>query len=255
LDNGVPIFALCVSRVSDFGGLVKDTFQIVSIKDGKQDMEAILQVLREMQSGRLKSDLKLLNYYHEVPISFPVKIDSIVDDSLECSAHQAQSVVLGLQKQTLLTSSAFPQGLGAHCFVEYVNVKNCFVVLGRFAYAAIRADRRGAVRVKVDIVIPASYHAEEQSVSGNAFDISVTGIALSTDQAIPAGLPESGQMQFTLQGTVLKTPARYVKSVEQEGEFVHTFQIDPDQHTDKAISQYIYSRQVDIIRELKEQIL
>jgi len=234
---------------------VRDTFQIVSIKDGKQDMEAILQVLREIQSGKLKNDLKLLNYYNEVPISFPAKIDKIEEDCLECSAHQAQSVVLGLLKQTLLTSSAFPQGLGVHCFVEYVNVKNCFAVLGRFAYAAIRADRRGAVRVKVDSVIPASYQAEEQSVAGNTFDISVTGIALRTDQALPAGLPEKGQINLTLQGEVLDSPASYVKTVETEGDFVHMFQIDPDQHADKAISQYIYSRQVEIIRQLKEQML
>lgn len=234
---------------------MRDTFQIVSIKDGKQDMEAILQTLREIKSGKLKSDLRLLNYYNEVPISFSAKIDTVVDDCLECSVHQAQSVVLGLQKQALLTSSAFPQGMGVHCFVEYVNVKNCFVVLGRFAYAAIRADRRGAVRVTVDILIPASYRAEEQSVSGNAFDISTSGIALSTDQAIPAGLPENGQMQLTLLGAVLDMSASYVKSVEHEGDFVHTFKIDPDQQADKAISQYIYTRQVDIIRQLKEQIL
>lgn len=234
---------------------MRDTFQIVSIKDGKQDVEAILQVLRQIRAGKLKDDLRLLNYYNEVPINFPAKIDKVDADCLECSAHQAQSVVLGLQKQTLLTCSSFPQDLGVHCFVEYVNVKNCYVVLGRFAYAAIRANRRGAVRVKVDSVIPASYRTEEQFVSGTAFDISATGIALSANQAIPVGLPEKGQMQLTLQGTVLDTPACYVKSVEKEDAFVHTFQIDPPPHADKAISQYIYTRQVDIIRQLKEQIL
>lgn len=234
---------------------MKDTFQIVSIKDGKQDTASVIQVLEQMASGKLKNDLRLLNYYHEVPISFPAKIDKVVDDCLECSVHQAQSVALGLQKQTLLTSSSFPQGLGVHCFVEYVNVKNCFAVLGRFAYAAIRADRRGAVRVRIEGVMPASYTAEGQSVSGKAFDISVTGIALKTEQALPAGLPENGVMQLSLQGTQLELPAKFIKTVDQEGDFVHTFQIDPDQHADKAISQYIYSRQVEIIRDLKEQFL
>lgn len=234
---------------------MKDTFQIVSIKDGKQDSMSVIQTLEQMSSGKLKNDLRLLNYYHEVPISFPAKIDKIVDDCLECTVHQAQSVALGIQKQTLLTSSSFPQGLGVHCFVEYVNVKNCFAVLGRFAYAAIRADRRGAVRVRVDGVMPAVYTVESQSVSGKAFDISVTGVALKTVQALPAGLPEKGTILLSLHGTDLEMPSKFVKTVDHEGDFVHTFQIEPDLHADKAISQYIYSRQVEIIRDLKEQFL
>jgi hypothetical protein len=234
---------------------VRDTFHIVSVKDGKQDMEAILEVLREIKSGKLKNDLKLLNYHDEVPISFPVKIDKVDVDSIECTAHQAQAVVLGLQKQALLTSTAFTQGMGVHCFVEYVNVKNCFAILGRFAYAAIRADRRGAVRVRVDGVVPVTYCTEDQSVAGRASDVSVTGIALNTHQALPAGLSENGQLQVTVQGTTLVLPAGFVKTVEKDDAFVHTFTIDPDQHADKVLSQYIYTRQVEIIRQLKEQFL
>lgn len=234
---------------------MRDTFQIVAIKDGKQDMEAILQVLRQMTAGKLKNDLKLLNYYHEVPISFPAKLDKVAEDCLECTPHQAQSVALGIQKQTLLTSAAFPQGLGVHCFVEYVNVKNCFAVLGRFAYAAIRADRRGAVRVRIEELLPAVYSTDNQSVAGRAADLSATGIALKTGHALPAGLSENGQLQLELQRKKVEVPARYIKSVKKEDEHLHAFEIEPDQHADREISQYIYTRQVEIIRQLKEQAL
>jgi len=232
---------------------VRETFQIVSIKDGKQDLESILHTLREMKAGRLKNDLKLLNYYHEVPISYSAKIDSIDADCIEVTAHQAQSVVLGLQKQVLLTSSSFPQGLGVHCFVEYVNVKNSFAVLGRFAYASIRAERRGAVRVKIDGFVPAAYTADTQTLSGRADDISVSGVAIHNQQSAPAGIPENGTLQLSVNGSDLILPSTLVKSAEKEGEFVHTFRFEPDKNADKVISQYIYGRQVEIIRQLKEQ--
>lgn len=232
---------------------MRETFQIVSIKDGKQDLESILHTLREMKAGRLKNDLKLLNYYHEVPISYSAKIDSIDSDCIEVTAHQAQSVVLGLQKQALLTSASFPQGLGVHCFVEYVNVKNSFAVLGRFAYASIRAERRGAVRVKIDGFLPAAYIADTQTLSGRADDISVSGVAIHNQQPVPAGIPENGTLKLSVNGSELLLPSTLVKSAEKEGEFVHTFRFEPDKNADKVISQYIYGRQVEIIRQLKEQ--
>ena len=234
---------------------MRETFQIVSIQDGKQDMEAILHILREIKSGRLKNDLKLLNYYHEVPISYAAKIETVDADCIEVTAHQAQAVVLGLQKQVLLTSALFPQGLGVHCFVEYVNVKNCFAVLGRFAYASIRAERRGAVRVRVDGFFPATYVADAQSIIGRADDISVSGVAIYTHQPSPVGIIENGILQIDVQGTELALPATMVKSAETDDRFVHTFRFEADKNADKVISQYIYSRQVEIIRQIKEQFL
>ncbi len=234
---------------------MRETFQIVSIQDGKQDQEAILHVLREIKAGRLKNDLKLLNYYQEVPISYAAKIETIDTDCIEITAHQAQAVVLGLQKQVLLTSVLFPQGLGVHCFVEYVNVKNCFAVLGRFAYAAIRAERRGAVRVSIDGFLSATYTAETQSLSGRADDISVSGVAIHNQQAVPAGISDSGILQLSVQGATLLLPATLIKSSENDAGFIHTFRFEPDKHADMVISQYIYCRQVEIIRQLKEQFL
>ena len=234
---------------------MRETFQIVSIKDGKQDLETILHTLREMKAGRLKNDLKLLNYYHEVPISYAAKIDSIDSDCIEVTAHQAQSVVLGLQKQVLLTSSSFPQGLGVHCFVEYVNVKNCFAVLGRFAYASIRADRRNAVRVTTEGCLTATYTAEAQSLSGRADDISVSGISVHSQLAAPAGMLQNGILQLCIQNHELTLSATLIKSSTRDAVFIHTFSFEPDKDADKIISQYIYSRQVEIIRQLKEQFL
>lgn len=232
---------------------MKETYQIVSIRDGKQDTAAIIQTLREVQAGHLKNDLRLINYYHEVPISYPVTIEKVEGDTVDLKIHQAQSVVLGLQKQALLKSAAFPQGLGVHAMAEYVNIKNCFTTLGRFAYASIRADRRDTVRVTLDCHQDATYVAGEQSATGRLLDVSLSGIALLSPSPLPAGIADQGVARLTLGGTCLSLPARLVGSRMKESDHLHTFQIEVDKQADKVISQYIYSRQVEIIRTLKDQ--
>lgn len=232
---------------------MKETFQIVSVKDGKQDFAAIFHVFQEMKAGRLKNDLRLVNYYHEVPISYPASIDGVEKDTIELSVHQAQSVVLNIQKQVLIKSAAFPQGLGVHAIVEMVNIKNSFAVLGRFAYASIRADRRGAVRVVVEKKAKSEFVADGQSIAGWLRDISLTGFAMESSEAAPVGLAEEGTARLNLEGIALSVPARLVGSRQIDTDYLHTFQIDVDKHADKLISQYIYNRQVDIIRSLKDQ--
>ncbi len=231
---------------------MKDTYQIVTQTNGKEDTAAILAVLRKIMDGALKNDLKLLNYYHEVPVSYGVTLESIDEDAVECTVHQAQAAALGLQKQTLMKSGHFPGGCGVHCFVEYVNVRNRMAVLGRFAYATIRAERRSAVRVNVGVSIGTIFQAENQSLVGELKDISVIGLAVVSSEELPTGLPEEGVLKLSLMGTALAVKAVLVRSAVVEHGHLHTFKFELDAKMEELVSQFIYSRQVEIIRELKE---
>lgn len=234
---------------------MKDTYQLVTQVNGKEDAAEILSILHKIKDGILKNDLKLLNYYHEVPVSYGVTIDGIEDDAIELTVHQAQAAVLGLQKQTLLKSSHFAGGLGVHCFVEYINVRNKMAVLGRFAYASIRADRRNAVRVYAGSPsITTQFQAEGQSVVGELKDISVTGMAVISSDELPSGLPEEGILRLNLMGQPMEVKAAMVRSIPLDEGHLHTFRIELDAKLEEVVSQFIYSRQVEIIRELKEHI-
>ncbi len=237
------------------GAGVEDTYQIVTQTNGKEDAAAIMAVLQAIKSGTVRNDLKLLNYYNEVPVSYGVTIDSIEGDAVELTVHQAQAAVLGLQKQTLIKSAHFPGGLGVHCYVEYINVRNRMAVLGRFAYAAIRADRRSAVRVKIgEPLIEAVFQAEGQSIKGMLKDISVTGLAVVTSEELPTGMPEQGVLTLELLGSRLAVQASIVRSAALNEGHLTTFRIELDAKMEEVVSQFIYSRQVEIIRELKEHI-
>ena len=60
----------------------KDVYNLVTVKDGKSDAAAIVKVFSEMATGRLKCDLKLLNYYDEVPVCYPSSITTVEEDSV-----------------------------------------------------------------------------------------------------------------------------------------------------------------------------
>ncbi|MDY0301318.1 MAG: PilZ domain-containing protein [Trichlorobacter sp.] len=238
---------------------MKETYQLASIKDGKQDFTAIMEVLKDIHSGKRKNDLRLINYYHEVPVSYPISMEYVDSEMLDLKVNQAQAVVLSVQKQALLTSSSFPKELGVHAIVERVNVPKCAVTLGRFAYASIRAERREAVRVTVDERVEAVFEAvqeegrEPQILDGNLNDISLTGFSMLSDCPLPSGIPEQGTARLTLANTCLSLPAYRISNRRAESGNLYMFRIDVDRQADKVISQYIYNRQVEIIHALKEQ--
>lgn len=232
---------------------MKETYQIVSIKDGKQDLAAILQTFQDIKAGLKKNDLRLINYYHEVPVSYPVTIEGIEQDTVDLKVHQAQAMVLAMQRQTLIKSSAFPQGLGVHAMVEHNSVSKCITILGRFAYASIRAERRESVRVTIGEKTDAEYQAEDQSIEGELRDISLTGFALHSSKPLPTGIKEEGIARIPLGEALLVLPARLITTIHKDDGYLYAFNLDVDKQADKIISHYIYNRQVEIIRNLKEQ--
>lgn len=232
---------------------MKETYQIVNIKDGKQDLAAIVQTFRDIKAGRHKNDLRLINYYHEVPVSYPVTIEGIEEDTVDLQVHQVQSMVLSMQKQALIKSAAFPKGYGVHAMVEHLSVKKNIAIMGRFAYASIRAERREAVRVAIAEKICAEYQAEDQSITGELRDISLTGFAMHLSTPPPAGIKEEGLARIPLAEKSIELPAKLIAAIKNEGGYLLAFNYDADKQADKIISQYIYNRQVEIIRNLKEQ--
>jgi hypothetical protein len=162
-------------------------------------------------------------------------------------------VVVGHQRQTILKSKHFPDGLSVHAVVESVNSKKCYVVLGRFAYASIKAERRAAIRVRMPGSIPVTFKTGTATYSGMLVDISVSGVKVK-DSDLPS-CPVNGILGIPLLGDKVSLPGTFIREkISANGHF-HAFTIEPDSNTEVAISKTIYSRQIEIIQMLKDQIL
>lgn len=229
-----------------------DVYHLVTVQDGMSDTAAIVKVLSEMAAGKLKCDLKLLNYYDEVPVCYGSTIITVEADSVELAVHEHQAVILKHDNSTLMKSRHFHNELGVHCYAAYVSVPKKTVVLHNFAYAQIRADRREAVRVKVRGKLPVTFSYENVTIEGNMVDISGNGISFDSDLVPATNADQPGLVSFTLSGTALAVPGSFIRSVDGH---ICVFQMKPDRRSDTVIGQFIYQRQVEIIQLLKEGLV
>ncbi len=233
-----------------------DVYKLVTVNDGKSDTAAIVKVLSEISNGRLKSDLKLLNYCEEVPVSYGSSVTAVDDDSVEFVVHEHQALIMKHDKSTLIKSRHFHNELGVHCYAAYVNVPKKSVVLHNFAYAQIRAERREAVRVRVNGRVSATFSYGNVTIEGIMLDISGNGISFVSKVVPATECNQPGNISLTLSGTPLEVPGMFVRSAANEnGGNVCLFQMKPDRRSDTVLGQFIYQRQIEIIQQLKDGLI
>jgi len=236
--------------------LNSDIHHLVTVNDGKSDTAEIIRVFSEIAAGRLKSDLKLLNYVDEVPVSYGSVLNSVSDDSIELAVHEHQAVIMKHHKSTLVKSRHFHNELGVHCYSTYVNIPKKTVILNNFAYAQIRAERREAVRVKIRRELPVRFTCENVNIEGNMIDISGSGISILSSLMPRIDTNQSGYLHFKLSDIPLEVTGSFVRSVEKgDDEHICIFRMITDRQNDSIIGRFIYQRQIEIIQELKDGLV
>lgn len=229
-----------------------EVFRLVTVNDGKSDNAAIVNVFSKMAAGRLKCDLKLLNYCGEVPVSYGFNITTVDMDNVELEVHEHQALIIKHDKYTLIKSEHFHNELGVHCYATHVNVNEKSVILQNFAYAQIRPEQREAVRVKVNEALPVRFSFENVNIEGNMVDISGNCISINSNFVPAVKAYQPGLLYFALNGTPLAVFGSFVKSMANgTGGHVCIFQMKPDKMSDNIIDRFICLRQVEIIQQLK----
>ena len=228
-------------------------YQIITKHDGRRDGEAIMQTLRNIHQENRASSLFLLNYYCCIPVSYTTHMESVDQDCIEVTVNSAQAVVLYQQRQTLLKSHLFPDSLSVHCMVEYINVRTCRALLGRFAYASIKADLREAVRTQVEQSINVVFELDNNTIRGELRDISHTGVGIESKEPLPPECTNDGILRFQLLCNLLVLPACHVNSIKISDGWFHSFHLHDDIHGNRIVDQFLYNRQVEIIHDLKDQ--
>jgi len=229
---------------------MNDMYQLIQLAGEKQDRAQIMATLADIKAGRLKNDLKLLNFFREIPVSYGATVETMEDSSVELMAHQIQAVVISFEKVTVLKSSHFPKDVIANA--NYVNVEKSRIVLSNFSYALVRADRRMSVRVELSEPIYASFSACELTTGGRLHDMSLTGVSINVSEDPGIALSQTGELAVTLPIGTITVPASLLKTSTADDGFRLVFEIEATRATELSISKYILQRQVEIIRELKD---
>ncbi|MBJ6726033.1 PilZ domain-containing protein [Geomesophilobacter sediminis] len=230
---------------------MNDLYQRIQIKGEEKDSAEIVEILAKMKAGKIPNDLRFLNYFKEIPVSYGADLLTVETDSAEFEVHQVQAVVMSTEKVTVMKSDAFRRDVLAN--VTYVNIEKSRIVLSRFSYAVVRADRRMSVRVALtDDVIKASFTSRNGEISGTLNDMSLTGVSISVPSVPNFSPSEVGIVTVSLPVGTLTLPATLLKVTDDPEASRVAFQIEPDRDTENLISRFIVQRQVEIIKELKE---
>jgi hypothetical protein len=228
-------------------------YRLQSSGDFRQDEASIIAVFEDIKSKKLSNDLQLLNYYKEVPINFGTEITLVEPGLAELTVHQLQAIAMKHQNMTLLRSKHFKHDVLAK--VLKVGVEKNFAVLTHFAYAQILSDRRKHVRVKLSHSLEASFHAASKSVKGIVNDISLGGVAIRALETCDIQDNQDGRLDMFLNGAKVELPGKILRVHTKEPPIKIVVQMEAEGKNERAISQFVFQTQKEIIRELKDQLI
>jgi hypothetical protein len=219
------------------------------------DLQHILATFKEL-INKGKTGIKLINYYQGLPLCYPATMVSVDREILDLDINPQQAVAIQREHYTFIRHNAFKHDVCAH--VQYVNVKRRAVSLKNFFFVEIMAEQRNSIRLVMDPPADATFDIQGVQVNGKLLDISMTGAAVKVEQ-----LPELEEgfettLHIMLPNIIQNThdlsqlPAQHVATKKLEDSYKCIFSITPDKILEQHISKYIFQRQVEIIRDLKD---
>jgi len=223
----------------------------------REDSLVILQNLY----GMVGMSFSFLNYYKEIPVSYDAKLVNVDNEMAEFEVHEYQAKVIAFEHRALIRSQgrfSFREDMVGEAF--YVNVARKKAILCKFGYAKIKSDMRRYVRVLLDRPLEVDMFVEHH-IKGFVKNLSLGGASINVESREQLLLGLDINM-------FLKLPDIYSGSISEVGvtativnvmgdnaPYTCIVEFHQEKHSQQQISYYINQRQVEIIKELKEQIL
>lgn len=219
------------------------------------DLRHILETFRELIKHG-KTGIKLINYYQGLPLCYPATVVSVDHEILDLDIHPQQAVAIERDRYTFIRCDAFKHDICAH--VQYVNIKKRAVSLRKFFFVEIMAEQRNSIRLVMDPPAEANFDLQGVKVNGRLLDISMTGAAVKLDHLYEFEEGFETILQIMLPNIAQNTheqsklPAKHVATKKLDDSYLCIFSITPDKILEQHISKFIFQRQVEIIRDLKD---
>lgn len=202
--------------------------------------------------------LTLLNFYKDVPVSYPATVLMVDEGRVMVETHPLQARVIELAKDTVVRGEFLQREVGGAA--ECLSVSRGAVILSNFRYLEFPSHQRDSVRVRLQHPIRVALEAGHEKFGGSLKNISLGGCAVDIMSRDSLGtykylylnldLPaESGSrpLKARIKGQIVWVdgdvpPFRCALS------FVH------DSRSELQVGSFISQRQQEIIRELKKTI-
>lgn len=216
--------------------------------------EKVLDELSHLANPESHYDIRLLNFYKEVPICNEARIRCFFDDTIVCQTGSAQTRAIDLCRYSVLRSPHLSHDV--YSTATYDQNTN-EVVLSEFNYADVLSDSRAALRVRLNTPVSVIIDAGPKQLIGRLRDISLCGCATEVvDHAVFAGYAVAFlNMELPLKRQKplqLRVAGRLIRIEGTVKPFRCIFHFEHDRKSEDTISRFIAGRQSEIIQELRD---
>ncbi len=211
----------------------------------KYEEEFILQLLGK-HAGK---DITAVSYYKEVPIVFKTKIKKTTDKFIVLDISKTSINVSKLNKPVYLKGDFLEKPVkGKILSVDFS--RNIFV-LEHPRFSDIPAEKRKDIRVELSEPIKAIIRGKDRETMGLIIDISAGGLRFYTGDLKDLKKNDEIEAVFEISGNKIKTKG-IIKNIKQAGKgFLVGVQIKPDYKSETLISDFVMTRQFEILKELR----
>jgi hypothetical protein len=222
-----------------------------------EDQAEIISILKRELDKQPRYEIQLINYYKGLPVSYPAQLIAIERDIIEVDVYPQQAVVMTEQHSTFVRCKALRHDLVAN--VQYVNIRRRAASLRKLCYVEIMAERRNYIRLELDPYQNVLLRAPDGILRGQLTELSINGACVKVEQSCALEIGDEITLSFMMHGIKHKnldyTVKTEAKLVGIDGDAIpryYRFTIAPDKVLDRFLAQYLFQRQIEIIREIKD---
>lgn len=238
----------------------KKLYRILSLNEDLDDARAIDIFLQT--SFINKTSVKLVNIYKGLCINTSSIIVKKTNQEIYVTFEQLQGIVMQFESSTVIQSSSFSKDILAD--VIYIDLKRKIAQLKNFRFINGSANAREYSRVTCSVRAPILLSYNKETLNGEILDISMNSIAIKTRiyNKIDEIKDKIVRLNFTLpiQGSEdgysrLILNAKVIASFCNEDYCKVVVNLEENQVSEPILMEYVYTRQKEIINELKKQAI
>jgi hypothetical protein len=224
-------------------------------KSFDEDQIEIVSILK----GKPNQVLKLINYYNGLPFSYAATVVAIERGAVDLDVRAEQAFAIEKSRSTFIRSPIFKYDVFARA--QYVNIKKMVASFVKFSYVEIMAERRNFIRIAPEPHTEALIKSALGTFEGDVYDLSLSGLNILVHSSCPLELDAETTVSFMLSNVdppiavQIVVPAKLIAIKGDTLPREYKFIIMPDKTVERHLSQYIFKRQVEIIKEVKSAII
>lgn len=234
---------------------VRDLYSTRIQKTFDEDHDEIVAIFK----ANPRANLKLINYYKGLPLNYSATIAGIDRGVLDLDLQAEQAFTVEHGRYVFIRSPLFKFDLFAQA--QYVNVRKKAASFVKFCYVEVMAERRNFLRLELDHPAEVRMTTPSGLLEGKLYDLSLSGLNVAVQDYAPLESGSDVVITFSLldsehqESFNLNLPTRLISIADTERPYCYKFAMTPDKTVERQLSKFIFQRQIEIIREIKDAVL